>query len=307
MNIQSISIVVPTKKCVNNCKFCVSKMHGAISTDGTDFDGFDSIMITKRLKYAQINNITSCILTGTGEPLQNRNFLIKLAGLFELLGHPFPNLEIQTTGVFLTRMDAGAFTNINLLKNLGVNTISLSVSDIFDDDNNMDIIGVPKKERFKLAERIFWLKTMGFNIRLSLNMTNSFDDKSPKEIINRCSELGADQITFRELWYNNDKTKETQWVKENSCKPNILKDLKHYIVGYTDTDGYLNEWWVNGNGKSLYRLPFGSMVYSIKNMSVVIDDNCMNDKEESEILKYVILKENGKLYCRWDDKGSLIF
>ena len=27
MKIQSLSIVVPTRKCVNNCAFCVSKTH----------------------------------------------------------------------------------------------------------------------------------------------------------------------------------------------------------------------------------------------------------------------------------------
>ena len=27
MNIQSLSVVVPNKSCVNNCAFCVSKMH----------------------------------------------------------------------------------------------------------------------------------------------------------------------------------------------------------------------------------------------------------------------------------------
>ena len=41
-------------------------------------------------------------------------------------------------------------------------------------------------------------------------------------------------------------------------------------------------------------------------MSVVIDNDCIS-KENNESLKYVILRENGKLYCRWDDKGSLIF
>ena len=27
MNIQSLSVVVPNKSCINNCAFCVSKMH----------------------------------------------------------------------------------------------------------------------------------------------------------------------------------------------------------------------------------------------------------------------------------------
>jgi hypothetical protein len=30
-------------------------------------------------------------------------------------------------------------------------------------------------------------------------------------------------------------------------------------------------------------------------------------KNADEILKYLILRENGKLYTQWDDEGSLIF
>ena len=29
MNIQSISVCVPAKRCINDCKFCCSKMHAA--------------------------------------------------------------------------------------------------------------------------------------------------------------------------------------------------------------------------------------------------------------------------------------
>ncbi|GAG40875.1 unnamed protein product, partial [marine sediment metagenome] len=59
-------------------------------------------------------------------------------------------------------------------------------------------------------------------------------------------------------------------------------------------------------GTPLYRLPYGPLVYSVMGMSVVLDDDCMS-KENEDSLKYVILREDGKLYCRWDDKGSLIF
>ncbi len=50
------------------------------------------------------------------------------------------------------------------------------------------------------------------------------------------------------------------------------------------------------------------MVYSVEGMSTVIDSDCMNSKESNnDTLKYIILREDGKLYCRWDDIGSLIF
>jgi len=85
------------------------------------------------------------------------------------MNYPIPNIELQTTGVMLYKKD-----NIYLLNRLGVNTISISVSDIFSDERNMEIEGVPEKLKFKLNELITFLKGFDFNIRLSLNMTTYY-------------------------------------------------------------------------------------------------------------------------------------
>ena len=98
MNVQTISIVVPTKNCINNCKFCVSKMH-----DNPYLNTFDPIQITKRIKWAVMNGVNTCIITGTGEALQNPGFLHNLVTIFESMNHPFPNVELQTSGVMLTK------------------------------------------------------------------------------------------------------------------------------------------------------------------------------------------------------------
>ena len=100
MNIQSISVVVPTKGCVNKCKFCVSCMH-----DNPYENKFDEIAYRKRIKRASIDRVNTCILTGTGEALQNPRFLKKLKDVFDKEHHPFPNVEIQTSGVMLMEND----------------------------------------------------------------------------------------------------------------------------------------------------------------------------------------------------------
>jgi hypothetical protein len=308
MKIQSISIVIPTKGCVNKCKFCVSCMH-----DNPYVNSFDEIAYRKRIKYAKINNVNTLILTGTGEALQNTDFLCKLKDVLDKEHHPFPNVEIQTTGVMLEEAGHTSygssigtsyehFPNIELLKQLGVNTISLSVSDIFSDENNIEIIGMPRKLQFNLQDQCNFIKDQGFNLRLSLNMTSAYNKKRPTEILGRCKELGADQITFRQLYHGNDNSDQTKWVKKNAMKYVKLENLREYIGG-----GYtLHGEHVPGAGKMLYRLPFGPMAFSIMGMSTVIDNNCMS-KNDTTNLKYVILRENGKLYCQWDDEGSLIF
>jgi hypothetical protein len=312
MNIQSISVVVPTKACVNNCKFCVSKMH-----DNLYCDKFDEISYRKRIKRAKIENVSTLILTGTGEVLQNKAFLKKFKSVLDKEQHPFPNVEIQTTGVMLnekiklfdgTTSDLEeAYPNVELLKYLGVNTISLSVSDIFNYDNNWDIIGAPNKLRVDLDYLCSFIKEQGFNLRLSLNMTNVYDRKTIVEILIRCKSLGADQITFRKLYSEGEDTPEAKWVKENSCKDKVITDIEHYIAGVPHHNNRGEQWREGGKGKKGYKLPFGAWVYSIMGMSVAIDDDCMAKEEASENLKYVILRENGKLYWSWDDEGSLLF
>lgn len=311
MNIQSISIVVPTKGCINNCKMCVSRMHCSPYESQ-----FDEIQYRKRIKFAANNGVNTMIITGTGEALQNTKFLKKLKGVLDKEGHPFPNVELQTTGVMLMDKVSNKillpehpyqYPNINLLKELGVNTISLSVSDMFDSDNNWEIIGSPEKYRPSLIELCQFIRTKGFNLRLSLNMTDVYNKKKPKEILQGCTFLQANQVTFRKLYHSDDTSEETKWVKGNACKDLKLLEITEYITGETYHNRATgHEWKENAHGKPLYRLPFGPMAYSIMGMSTVIDDNCMS-KNNTDKLKYIILRENGKLYCQWDDEGSLIF
>jgi len=323
MNIQTISIVVPTKGCVNKCPFCVSRMH-----DSPYENHWDKFEMEKRIKYAVMNGVNTCIITGTGEALQNTKFLINLGELFYKMNYPFPNVELQTTGVFLSECEDKfnekgelykVYAYINLLKHIGVNTISLSISNVFDDnlfdDNNMKVIGVSEKLKFNLSDLVKLLKEHGFNIRFSLNMLKVYDDYFAHQIIERCKTLGADQITFRKMYYDLDKdgfckNDEGRWVKANKCASGTIEMLKTYIEGFQSKSGggdiAETPTIYPGKGEFLYTLPFGGKVYSIEGMSVVIDSDCMS-KENNESLKYVILRENGKLYCRWDDKGSLIF
>jgi len=306
MNIQTISIVVPTKGCVNNCRFCVSRMHG------NDYENsFDRFQIKKRIKYAVSNGVNTCVVTGTGEPLQNREFLLKLQEIFEEMDHPFPNVEFQTTGAMLetvVKMASGTrFFYTDHLKALGVNTVTLSVSDVFDSSNNSAIVGIPERYGFLLEDICRTIKTRGFNLRLSLNMTNVYDGKSAEQVLRACKNLLADQVTFRKLYSSDDGSEQSVWVRENRCKDETLDGVIRYVKGTPLYDKKTKKKrFTGGAGRRLYRLPFGATVYSVMGMSVVVDDNCMG-RDEYEKLKYVILRENGKLYSQWDDEGSLIF
>lgn len=276
---------------------------------------FDKFELKKRIKYAVMSGVTTCILTGTGEALQNKGFLENLADIFKEMDFPFPNVELQTTGVMLQNTmfvnEIGeAYYNIILLKKLGVNTISLSVSDIFDDEENNFIIGIPEKLRINLTELITFIKRFDMNVRLSLNMTKRYNAvKNAEAIFLHAKAYGANQVTFRKLYAEENNSDESLWVSGNQCSPEVFTKINKYICGEVERESTnigIEYKETKGHGVFLYTLPFGGKVYSVNGISTVVDDDCMS-KNNNEALKYLILREDGKLYCRWDDKGSLIF
>lgn len=284
MNIQ---LVVPTKGCVNNCPFCCSKMH-----ESPYETIFNEIEIEKRIKYAIMRGIHTCVLTGTGEVLQNTSFIGKLATIFKEMNFPFPNVELQTTGVYLLKEIKDMYPYLDILKELRVNTISLSVSDLFSDNNNASIIGIPEKLKFKLTDLIEVLKFYNFNVRLSLNMLNNLDDKTPEDIFMYAYASKVDQISFKKMYYNNDfEYSQNDWIRQNICKEETLQKIKDFILAH---------------GRHMYTLEFGAKVYSVYGLSTVVVDDCMA-VTNTDTQRYIILRENGKLYCHWDDEGSLIF
>ena len=273
-DIRSLSIVVPTGGCVNNCKFCVSKLHHEYYEDKSkNSDFYDEYF--KKLEYVKERGCIYAILTGTGEPLQNRNFLKMVGELNKRLDDPFI-LEIQTSGVMLTDR------NLDFLKNeVGVTTISLSVSDIFDDANNMNVIGVHKRLRFGLDELCSRIKSKGFILRLSVNMIDVYDNHTPQETIDRLLELNPDQVIFRVLWHNEEDNEINRWIRSNSSSPSTILAINDYI---------------KNNGKYIGNLPTR---YDINGVSIVVDDDCMARKKIQQF-RYLILREDCNLYSRWD-------
>ena len=326
MNIQSLSVVVPTNnKCVNKCKFCVSRTHtnpyrdkissvvkqnsdeiataqhlyleGDLTAEQAITLAFNveakSTMEYKdyfnRLQFARDNGCNVVVLTGTGEPIQNPKFLDFFSEINATLTTPFKSIEMQTTGVLLDE------ESISHLRQIGVTTISLSISNIFDNDRNLELIGCHDTLRFKLIDIIELIKKYDFNLRLSLNLVNDYDSYSVEDVIKKCEELGADQVTFRKL-YKSDKNNEIdKWIEDNHVSNNFYSKLVKYV---------------KDNGKFLGVLPFGPSIYNVSEMSMVVDQDCMSEEikdKDKDTYKYLILRENCRVYTNWSTKASLVF
>lgn len=290
MVIQSLSVVVPAKRCINHCEFCVACMRSEPYSDQLDENNrFYDLYISdykKRLEFARDNGCNTVLLTGNCEPQQNREFL-KMFGLMnQSLSKPFRWISMQTTG---TLLDAAY---LRFLRNhVGVSTISISLASM-DSEANAAIthMAKPVDVEFLCSE----IKRYDFNLRLSINLTKEIEQNWPdvEKLLIYCRErLGADQITFRVLYSSGLDTPQDRWIAENTASDDYVGNIKSYI---------------SNNGTVLGRLAFGAIKYGIYGMSTVLDDDCMSQTPKDEY-KYLILRPNCKLYSRWDDPASLIF
>lgn len=295
MKAQSLSVVVPNRKCINDCAFCVSKMSDDRYTNQMDdnlpfFDLYVKDYL-KRLDFAQRNGCNTIMLTGDSEPQQNRKFLTYFGLFMQMMRNPFDWIEMQTTGVLLDP------NYLRFLRNhVGVNVISLSVSS-FDNTENRKIIGCQDGVAINLLELCNEIKRYDFTLRLSLNLSNAFEVYEPQALFGMCKELGADQVTLRVLYADHDTTKQSEWVRKHAMR----KSAVDHILAYAKVKGV-----------PIGRLPYGALKVSLGGMSVVIDDDCMGKRGWQEAYteenyKYLILRPDCKLYSAWDDPASLIF
>ncbi len=290
MKIQSMSIVVPNKQCINSCKFCVSRMHTEdypnMLDDNLPFHDLYQKDYIDRLAFARDQGCNTLLITGNSEPQQNKTFLMRLGDYNRMLSSPFRWIEMQTTGALLDEQ------YLRFLRNhVRVSTISLSLSSLNNEINAEYNDAKIPKARIDIEDLCKKIKKYDFNLRLSLNMTDGFDWMDPEDIFVVAKTLGADQIIFRVLYESGNNTPQDRWIQEHRCASDLMEQITQYILD---------------NGREIRKLEFGRTAYSVHGMSTVVDNDCMA-KEVKEELKYVILRPNGKLYCQWDDPASLIF
>lgn len=290
MNIQSVSIVVPINgSCMNNCPYCVSRQHHENygKNNYGNVLGDRSVEFTpeylNRLKYIRANGCNTIIFTGTNEPQQNIAFMLSLMKANKEFANPFYNIEMQTTGAELT------YNDLLRLEYAGLTTIAFSVSS-FDEMKNEIIINNSTRS-IPLYANIRHAKALGMNVRICINLTSYMNDYKPEDFFDWANEHEVDQLTFRKI-YSNDKTcPQNKWINEHEYKENGINEINNYIKAH---------------GTPIARLPYGFVQYSVNGISTVLDTDCMS-KDNIDEMKYAILRPNGHLYSRWDDKGSLIF
>lgn len=291
----ALQIVVPGT-CPNKCKFCVSLLHDQsmykdMRLERQDCATSAHAAYINRLAYAR-EACDTLIYTGVyNEAIFNEQFMHMVSAMNEELPSPFYKTEIQTTGIGLKAHKWDWLRNI-----CDVSTIALSISDLFDDDNNAAINRTPQGLRFQLDEFCETALEHDFNIRLTLIMNNAYDGKSAEDIFMRAKELGVQQITFKYLAtfepaFDAQSREINTWIKEHRLDSTGLPvEIENYIKAH---------------GRMIEPLSFGDR-YSVHGISTVIDPDCMK-QERPQPGRYLILRENCRLYTKWDDPGSMVF
>lgn len=294
MKIQSLSVVVPNRQCINHCRTCPSRMHDndypmLIDESQPDFDLHLGDYL-QRLEYARDNGCNVLMLTGTSEPQQNRKFLLWFGMMMKLMKKPFRNIEIQCTGALLDE----EYLRF-LRRHVGVVTVALSVFALGDFENQ-EIVNPPKGVEIDICDITRKIREAGMSLRMCLNLTDHFDfyKDNPEEMFTILKEeYGAKQVTLRVLYASDDDRPENVFVRENSASPETVAAFKSYI---------------RDNGTLLGKLPYGASKYGVHGMSVVLDDDSMGkESDDADSYKYLILRPNCRLYSSWDDPASMVF
>lgn len=304
-NVQSLSICVPGKRCINQCKFCVACMQTSEYKNQMDenlpfYDLYYEDYL-RRMIFAKENDANIMMITGDIEPLQNRHFLQTLAIMNRYVlpqrgCSSFNWISIQSSGVGFDRVYARFLRNT-----VGVSVFSFSLSS-FDDEKNAEIVGMPPKMKVKIQDVCKIAKDYDFTLRLSLNMSKEML-RSVSEggfltysevidaIFQKVKNLGANQVTFRKLYTSGDN-EQSRWIEENKVDAEFFTKLKEYV---------------RENGKLIGVLPYGYNQYSVYGISVVIDEDCMNEgKSNKDVSKYFVIRPDCKIYDGWN-KEDIIF
>lgn len=299
MKIQTFSIVAGTRACDANCPFCVSKMTGFETLPKTKT--IHRLNFEKAVNFAIRGDCSTCLITGKGEPTLYPDEIEKYLKMMREMGDPFPFVEIQTNLLFLLKaIESNEERKIqmteNMLskwKNLGLNTIAVSVVDSTE-KNNAKIYD-PNYSNYNLSEAMWLLKDLGFTTRLCVMMLSGVvsDPEDIDRLIKFCKMSGIAQLTVRSVRKPNINTDKeaSDFVKTNGLNENQENRIARHI---------------ESRGTKLMNLMHGNHkagVYDIDGQNICLSD-CLTIEPNYDEIRTLIFYSDGRLYYDWQYEGA---
>ncbi|MEK6758104.1 MAG: radical SAM protein [Nanoarchaeota archaeon] len=284
MKIQTFSIVAGTTVCNAHCPYCISKMTPKqginLEEPNVNWRNFE-----KACRLAEINGVTTVLITGKGEPTLYPEQITKF--LENLKKFNFPLLELQTNGMVLIEENYEKY--LKKWYELGLTMIALSIVH-YKQEENKKIFSDKYPELKKLIDKIH---KIGFSVRLSCTMLKGFID-NPKEVenlIKKAKEWKVEQLSLRKLAMPKCSENENvlAWTKKNVVDKTELEKIKKFIIK---------------NGNKLMTLG-GAQIYDVNCQNICLTD-ALTIKPESDSLRQIIFFPDGHLRFDWQYKGAIL-
>lgn len=289
MKIQTFTIVSGTSVCNAKCPYCISRM---TPNQGVSFklEDVDWINFRKACRLAQINNVSTVLITGKGEPLLYPERIGEFLKVMQ--EYDFPLIEIQTNALVIGRDFKKYEKHLKEWRKLGLNTIAISMVH-YDMKKNKEIY-TPDSDYIDLGEVVGKLHDLGYSVRFSCIMLKGFIDSVDEvvKLADYCKKLDVEQLTIRSVAVP-DKAGDKEiyeWTKPKVLSKGSVIDISEYL---------------NKNAVKLMTLDHGGIVYDYDGQNLCISD-CLTIKPDSEDLRQLIFFPDGHLRYDWRYEGAIL-
>lgn len=288
MKISTFTIVVGSAACNAACPYCVSKMTGkelSMKEPEVNWRNFK-----KACRLAQVNNVSTVLFTGKGEPTLFPEQLTKF--LENMKEFNFPLIELQTNALVFEREFKKYEKHLKKWYELGLNTIAISISH-YKKEKNQEIY-TPNSKYINLEKIIKTLHKIGYSIRLSCMMMKNYIDniEELKKLKDFCKKNKVEQLTIRSIGAP-EKTENKliyNWTIKHILEKKQIEDINKFI---------------KENAKKLMTFSYGAIVYDLDGQNICISD-CLTIKPETDELRQLIFFPDGHLRYDWQYKGAIL-
>lgn len=288
MRIQTFSIIAGTAACNASCPYCISKMTPKQSV-GLKEPNVNWRNFEKACRFAQMNSVTTILLTGKGEPTLYPNQITKF--LKKMKRFNFPIIELQTNGLVLEKKESDKY--LKEWYELGLTTIAISIVH-YKKEKNKEIF-CPDQNYPDLERLIKKLHKIGFTVRLSCTMIKGFIDskEKAKEMIYIAKKWDVEQLSLREVAVplKSDCKKVYDWTCKNTPTKEEYSEIRKFVIR---------------NGNKILTLPHNSAIYDVDGQNVCIT-NALTIEPDTENLRQIIFFPDGHLRYDWQFRGATIF
>lgn len=245
----------------------------------------------KACRMAQINGITTVLLTGKGEPTLYPEQLTEY--LTHLQKYDFPILELQTNAILFSEQEEKYDKYLNEWYDLGLSIISISVVHYDSEKNRANY--VPGKKTYPdLGKIIDKLHKIGYSVRFSVVLIKDHIDtpKEAQKMVAAAQNWGVEQVSLRPVAAPEKSESEKYKIDTVNMMltPKKIADINA---------------WLEKDGQLLLSYGHNSRIFDVNGQNVCLTD-ALTIKPGTDDIRQMIFFPDGHIRFDWQYKGAII-